>query len=62
MNRTLSRIGLALGCLLLLLVIATLPLAATEDSTGFRTLFDGKTLNGWLTAPDVPSVFTVENG
>jgi Domain of Unknown Function (DUF1080) len=35
--------------------------AAAQESKGFRPLFNGKDLTGWVT-PDDKSLFTVENG
>jgi hypothetical protein len=33
-----------------------------DDATGWHSLFDGKTLEGWKSNEEVPGVFTVENG
>jgi hypothetical protein len=33
-----------------------------DDATGWHSLFDGKTLEGWKSNDEVPGVFTVENG
>jgi Domain of Unknown Function (DUF1080) len=50
--------------LLILLVVAVGMTAArvrAQESAGFRPLFNGKDLAGWVT-PDDKSLFTVENG
>jgi hypothetical protein len=36
--------------------------AAGEDPAAWKSLFDGKTLNGWKSNEEQPNVFTVENG
>jgi hypothetical protein len=57
MTRTMP--GLTLG--LLLALSAFRWSAAADEPSGFRPLFDGKSLNGWVT-PDDKSLFTVEDG
>ena len=43
-------------------VLATLPaFASADDKDGFKPLFDGKTLDGWVTPAD-KDIFTVEDG
>lgn len=44
---------------LILLCLATSPLVAAEPEAGFVSLFDGKSLAGWTTAP---GAYAVENG
>jgi hypothetical protein len=49
-----------IACLALLAALA--PLASRADDTeGFRPLFNGKDLSGWV-LPSVEGLFTVENG
>jgi hypothetical protein len=53
-----ERLGLA-ACLALLVVIARPALAADDD--GFKPLFNGKDLSGWVT-PDDKTIFNVVDG
>ncbi len=53
------RTGLCLAVCLVLASIA--PAALGADNEGFRPLFNGKNLGGWVT-PDDKSLFTVEDG
>lgn len=43
----------------ILLLVAASPLVAAEPESGFVSLFDGKSLAGWTTAP---GAYTVEDG
>src|SRR5262245_42997484 len=37
-------------------------LAAAESETGFKTIFDGKTFDGWKTANEHPGTWKTEDG
>ena len=55
-------VGLMKRSLLLVLLALALPaFAADADPSGWVSLFDGKTLDGWK-ASDQPGTFSVENG
>src|SRR5438270_12411912 len=56
-----------LACLALVLLVPTLPaadneLSAKEKADGWVLLFDGKTLDGWMTSSGKPSKTPVEHG
>ena len=53
--RALGAVACALACL------APASLAPAADEDGFRPLFNGKDLSGWVTPAD-PALFTVEDG
>jgi hypothetical protein len=61
--------SLVIAAAALLLLLASPPLAGAADNTltdgekqaGWRLLFDGKTLDGWLTSAQRPSKTPVEN-
>ena len=56
------RIARALGFAAVACALACLaPAAPAADEDGFRPLFNGKDLGGWVTPAD-PSLFTVEDG
>ena len=56
MSRSLSRLALSL---LLALVVA--PLLRAQDD-GFRPLFNGKNLDGWVNVNCAPQTWTVKDG
>src|SRR5688500_17148814 len=59
MLRTIRPLGIAF----LLLVAFVCPVVAGDDETGFVSLFDGKTLDGWTAQDDAAaSSFKVEDG
>jgi len=47
---------------LALALTATLPLLAADDETGFQSLMDGKTFNGWKMATEHTNTWTIEDG
>ncbi|MHC1762997.1 MAG: DUF1080 domain-containing protein [Verrucomicrobiia bacterium] len=55
MNR-ISIVGLALAA------AATLQAAAAESEAGFKTIFDGKTFEGWKKAVENPDTWKIEDG
>lgn len=55
MNR-ISIVGLALAA------AATLQAAAAEPEAGFKTIFDGKTFEGWKKAVENPDTWKIEDG
>jgi hypothetical protein len=64
-TQPMQRYLLPLG--VLLAVALALPAPARDDKTtkkedGFKPLFDGKTLNGWVKVNNAPGTFTVKDG
>src|SRR6185369_4364920 len=46
----------------LIALTATCALRAADDETGFVQIFDGKTMNGWKTATENPTTWSIQDG